>query len=649
MQWIVAASLLLAWLLLSWLHGGLYFASLNWPFAILVALAALVAAARQIAGPSLPSRSSAIWGWGFLGALALYGAVWWEALGAPANGFLPVLNLVTGWLACGAILWGTAPQNARFLIAVGIIAGAAVHFAQMMLHREGLTPLPTFWPAELMRLWHESTWEPRLSGFYINRNHLAWTLNAGCLMALALAFWARLHAGLKFVFLWVSGLLGVGTLLALSRGGALGLGGGILAFLIGSLVCLSFARGPGKRPVLILLAILTTALLAVLGWLIAGDALVQERLGRVREDFYRSQTWQSGWRQWQLSPVFGTGPGTPTDYARILRPPGIAPNEPIYLHNDWLELLASGGLVGVALAVAVFVAFLSAAVGSGTARLRARPGISFPQSTETALALGAASCLVAFAVHSFFDFNLQLGANSLLAFIVLGLAAGAPGHRPPSRPAGWRSAAVLTVGAAASLVWMWQPCEADWARVRLTNAMLRGQVWWDEKLAASLEKPGRGRDAWWLEAGNYWMRQWQSNPARQESYLLLANATRFFDKATAANPRDRFPQLQLAWARAAAGGWYFSYIEAVAGLELDPLSGLPYEVLGGVREAFFDYGMARRCYELALRFRPSEFARQRLQAFSQMEQTGKIPSGLGLSVWRPATPQAAMENPGQSR
>ena len=81
-------------------------------------------------------------------------------------------------------------------------------------------------------------------------------------------------------------------------------------------------------------------------------------------------------------------------------------------HNDYLELLASGGLVGAGL-VAWFFALLFK---------RARSALRTPDHFRRSACLGALTGLVGVAVHSVFDFGLHIGVNALCAVVLIVLA-----------------------------------------------------------------------------------------------------------------------------------------------------------------------------------------------------------------------------------
>ncbi len=118
-------------------------------------------------------------------------------------------------------------------------------------------------------------------------------------------------------------------------------------------------------------------------------------------------------------PVFGAGIGS---FARIY--PAYrtvaGPFSLAHAHNDHLELLAGGGLVGLGLMI-WFVGAVLLAVSRACARRRDPPTLY--------LAFGALAGCVAFLVHGASDFSLAIGANALYFFFLLGLAVSAS-HAP---------------------------------------------------------------------------------------------------------------------------------------------------------------------------------------------------------------------------
>jgi O-antigen ligase len=93
--------------------------------------------------------------------------------------------------------------------------------------------------------------------------------------------------------------------------------------------------------------------------------------GRARSTFettnMRVDLWQSALQQWKLRPIFGTGSGTYLYYGRMFRTPRVQ-LDPIYTHNDYLNLLAEYGLTG-AVGMALFLGVHLRTGGRSFARL----------------------------------------------------------------------------------------------------------------------------------------------------------------------------------------------------------------------------------------------------------------------------------------
>ena len=85
---------------------------------------------------------------------------------------------------------------------------------------------------------------------------------------------------------------------------------------------------------------------------------------------------------------------------------------PQQAHNDYLELLASGGLVGAALVVWFIALFLTELI---------RRSRSW-DATARAYSGGALAGIFAVAIHSIFDFGLHITINSLLFVSLLTIA-----------------------------------------------------------------------------------------------------------------------------------------------------------------------------------------------------------------------------------
>jgi O-antigen ligase len=182
----------------------------------------------------------------------------------------------------------------------------------------------------------------------------------------------------------------------------------------------SFERVAGSKParVVLVVALLATTVFGMV-WL--GSDAVADRVASVGEEATaevsdttragRRDIWAATWETFTDHPLLGVGFG---GYwvAVTGRHKGSGALVPQQAHNDYLEVLASGGIVGAALVLL----FLFVLVRQALPRLRS--GSPFAR----AACLGALTGLCGVAVHSLVEFGLHVPAN---AYAALALAAAA--------------------------------------------------------------------------------------------------------------------------------------------------------------------------------------------------------------------------------
>ncbi len=158
---------------------------------------------------------------------------------------------------------------------------------------------------------------------------------------------------------------------------------------------------------------------AALLWV--GGAPLTQRLAQTTEDISLESTRRGNTRRidiWRATlpliaaqPLTGQGLG---GYWMAVSEFHDASGEwvPRQAHNDYLELLASGGLLGLAL----FVWFARELVQ------RARPRLRSPDAFRRAVALGATTGLAGVALHSLVDFGLHITVNAVCCAALVALA-----------------------------------------------------------------------------------------------------------------------------------------------------------------------------------------------------------------------------------
>ncbi len=281
----------------------------------------------------------------------------------------------------------------------------------------------------------------RASGFYICPNHLAGLLEVIALMGLSVVCWSRWPAWSKLLLGYAVAVAFAGLLLTGSRGGYLSALAGLAVFGLLSLRLLREAGGA----LFWRLALSGAALVVVAGTLVfislRSSEVLRQRAGTTFDaENVRLDLWRAGVEQWKLQPVWGTGSGTYLFYGRQFRSERVQ-RDPVYAHNDYVQLLAEYGLAG-AVTCLVFLGFhlrrgLKNFQRLGPDRLAIAPALL---SNAMALNIGALAATATYLVHSVFDFNLHIAANVLLLAFVFGVLANDGVFRSRERRGRWHPA-----------------------------------------------------------------------------------------------------------------------------------------------------------------------------------------------------------------
>jgi O-antigen ligase len=289
-------------------------------------------------------------------------------------------------------------------------------------------------------------WEaPSAFGPFVNHNHYAGYLELLIPLPIALIVTGAVRGPERLFCGFAAALMGVSLIFSLSRGGMISL----LAQLIfigamglrksGSRRFADEAdqapEGPGRvtsgltvflsragAVVAIVIAILVGIL-----WIDAEPVINRVTRGQIigapttpqTETFFSSRgwIWKDTLAMFRDNPVTGVGLGAyPTAYPIYSQSDELNESQ---AHNDYLQALADGGIIGGAIALWFLIAIFRAISRSCRSRDPLLAGV----------ALGCGGGIVGLLVHSFFDFNLQLPSTSLLFLIltaiVAQLAAGA--------------------------------------------------------------------------------------------------------------------------------------------------------------------------------------------------------------------------------
>lgn len=274
-------------------------------------------------------------------------------------------------------------------------------------------------------------------GQFINRNHFAFLMEMSFGLVLGLLVGGGVSRERALIYVSLSLPLWFSLVLSNSRGGIFSMLGQLLfAALMFTLVRVPQMKSTGNWAAsgllarvgnsIVIRAVLIVCLLIGVGlsvvW-IGGENLANrlEEQGieanaekiALRHGESRSEIWRATWAVIKDNPLAGVGFG---GYWAIIPKYHDASGEltPQQAHNDYLEILASGGIIGLALCLWFVFALIKAS------RVQLRSADSFRRAACTGALVG----LFGVSVHSLFDFGLHSTVNALV-FVVLAVLATA--------------------------------------------------------------------------------------------------------------------------------------------------------------------------------------------------------------------------------
>lgn len=339
------------------------------------------------------------------------------------------LYCVLGGLALyGIILTAFASSTRRIAVILGLLAFSTAHVLVSVVEFGLGRNYDLLIPA-LARIAHN----PRAAGLFVDPDHLAGLLEVLGVLGLSITAWSRWPNWARVFFGYLTAVCYFGLILTGSRGGYLSAATSLLLFWVLSFVTLRAASlthvvkfGGG--------GFILSGLILLASWFfINQNPGLQKQMNAIATpDQGRLELWQAAIEQWKLHPIVGTGSGTYLYYGRQFRA-GQMQQDPVDVHNDYLNLLCDYGLFGMA----GFAFFFGAHVHRGLKAFaelgpkRIASGSSL-RSDRLALTIGALCAIAAYVVHSFVDFNFHIPANALLFAIVFGLLAN-PGMQTSTR------------------------------------------------------------------------------------------------------------------------------------------------------------------------------------------------------------------------
>ncbi len=275
---------------------------------------------------------------------------------------------------------------------------------------------------------------------FINYNHFAFLMEMALGLALGVVV-CRGVAGRRLVMYLVAAMpMWAAVILSNSRGG-------ILSILC-QIIFLGLLLGTGRKShsnesrllrasrTLAVRGVLVLALLAgaVATLVLVGGDPLGGRLEKIPLELdrqtaetltLRQSIWRATWEMIKDNPIVGVGFG---GYAIAIPKYHVASGAitPQEAHNDYLELFASGGLIGLTIGIWFVAGFLVAA----RERMRNAHGPPFVRAAR----FGALAGILAVCVHSLVDFGLHIPINAFLLTALLAIVlVDVPGARKEDR------------------------------------------------------------------------------------------------------------------------------------------------------------------------------------------------------------------------
>jgi len=258
---------------------------------------------------------------------------------------------------------------------------------------------------------------------FINRHHFAGYMELALALPLGLVFTGSIEREKKFIYLFAAGLMAVALIMTNSRGGLVSFFAELL-FLVATMGLRrrhkhrreSKEHKPRIKSAAMKAGLALALVVALFGGvvLLGGEEALTRMVGSVNTDdptTGRAHFWSVTVDIIKNHPLVGTGLGA---FGVVYT--GYDSRNGMYrleqAHNDYLQVLSDGGIVGAVIGVFFIVSLFR----MGFARRESRDDF------RRGVATGALAGCFAVLVHSFFDFTLHTTANALLFLVLAALA-----------------------------------------------------------------------------------------------------------------------------------------------------------------------------------------------------------------------------------
>lgn len=315
------------------------------------------------------------------------------------------------------------PHRLRLLVRTIMIFGFGL--AIFGLTQSFTSPNKVYWVRELA----QST----AFGPFINRHHFAGYMELTIALPLGLLFSGVVDKERRLLYLFIAGLMGVALVMTTSRGGIISLVAEIMFLVVVTTIWrkqdeqhhrhkqdehrhrhrpkTSRLRGAALR-IGLATALLVGLFLGVI--LLGGEFSINRFIDSVNTDdptTGRAHFWSVTLEIIKAHPYVGTGLGAfGVIYTKYDTRNGLFRLE--QAHNDYLQVLSDGGIIGAVLALSFLVLLFYLALKRARSKDDFRRGV----------ALAGLSGCFAVLVHSFFDFTLHTTSNALLFLVMAAIA-----------------------------------------------------------------------------------------------------------------------------------------------------------------------------------------------------------------------------------
>lgn len=312
------------------------------------------------------------------------------------------------------LVFTDTPKRLRLLVRTITVFG--FFLAIFGLTQSFTSPDKVYWIREMP--------QSQAFGPFINRHHFAGYMELALALPLGLVFTGSIEREKKFIYLFAAGLMAVALIMTNSRGGLISLFAELL-FLVATMGLRRWHKHkkreseehkPRIKSAAAKAGLALAMVVALFGSvvLLGGEEALTRMVGSVNTDdptTGRAHFWSVTVDIIKHHPLVGTGLGAfGVVYTGYDSRNGMYRLEQV--HNDYLQVLSDGGIVGAVLGLFFVVGLFR----MGFARRESRDDF------RRGVATGAMAGCFAVLIHSFFDFTLHTPANALLFLVLAALA-----------------------------------------------------------------------------------------------------------------------------------------------------------------------------------------------------------------------------------